>query len=490
MNKCRNSSVLVAFALCTGCVEPVAGPSGGSSGAKSTWTVELSPSSPLDQCEPVVEIRLAAADSGASATPERIALVEGTVSAISLRKYENGEVTEVVAERTVPTNIYYESGLVRIRPLGVLALGQTYSLVSGTGYLGSILVAPRGTRPYLSRTWPPRDSQYGVLQALFCGAATPKGSTTVELFPPTSTANLLLGIDAANVLEDSCVRIVPENDGEGSWQPPPAIDGIGLEPTPFAFGELLSELRSIQCETGESPFGPGCMRLIGNTAAIRGPDAVTLWVLVGAMGVHIEVVENKHEFVVPELETLEGGKLKAVVFDLAGRSMSFEADVVLPTPAPRVIVNEVMANPLGPEPEEEWVELANVGTAPAQVIGFKLADGGGQVDVPALVLEPGSFVVLARSDFQGGLAGDVPPPAGASIVRLPVLAKNGISNGGEAISLIDNWGRTTSVFPARTSSREGISLARRSPTVLDSDPLGFVSHAPPGASPGGRNQVE
>ncbi|MGC4066467.1 MAG: lamin tail domain-containing protein [Polyangiaceae bacterium] len=156
----------------------------------------------------------------------------------------------------------------------------------------------------------------------------------------------------------------------------------------------------------------------------------------------------------------------------------------------RVIINEVLANPYGAEPTEEWVELFNAGSATAELYGWKLADSGGQVELPALVLEPGAFVVLANEGFLGGQSGDVSPSEGSTIIRLPYLAKSGLSNAGEALRLIDESGGIRSSFPAVAASRAGVSIARESPSTLDDDAKGFLSHAAPGASPGAYNHLE
>ncbi|HMA97070.1 MAG TPA: hypothetical protein VKP30_30510, partial [Polyangiaceae bacterium] len=70
------------------------------------------------------------------------------------------------------------------------------------------------------------------------------------------------------------------------------------------------------------------------------------------------------------------------------------------------------------------------------------------------------------------------------------LGKAGLLNSGESLSLVDAGGRVVSTFPSLASGREGVSLARRDPLVLDGDPTGFTAHAFPGSSPGEPNVVE
>ena len=193
---------------------------------------------------------------------------------------------------------------------------------------------------------------------------------------------------------------------------------------------------------------------------------------------------------VPLAQSNAPQRLDAWVFDLAGRSLVDAIEIAPILPSPHVAINEVMANPLGSEPGDEWIELVNAGTAAATMVGWKLRDQGGEVELPALLLEPGAFALLVRSDFVGGQAGDIPPVAGTTLIRMTAIAKNGLTNSGEALALIDAAGTVVSATPGRSIGQEGVSLARRTPTELDGSAEGFGPHASPGASPGAANVVE
>ena len=58
-------------------------------------------------------------------------------------------------------------------------------------------------------------------------------------------------------------------------------------------------------------------------------------------------------------------------------------------PMPHLVINEVLANPIGPEPHQEWVELYNDGAVAAELADFALCDIGGEAWLPEAVLEPG-----------------------------------------------------------------------------------------------------
>lgn len=71
---------------------------------------------------------------------------------------------------------------------------------------------------------------------------------------------------------------------------------------------------------------------------------------------------------------------------------------------PRVVITEVLYNAPGAEDVQEWIEIANVGTAAALLDGVKLGDeellgsGEGMLRFPeGAVLEPGQVIVIGQS---------------------------------------------------------------------------------------------
>ncbi len=154
-------------------------------------------------------------------------------------------------------------------------------------------------------------------------------------------------------------------------------------------------------------------------------------------------------------------------------------------PSPHVILNEVLANPLGPEPQQEWVELYNDGSLPVDLDGYLLADLGGETLLPAALLAPGAFALIVNEGFVEDDGHDVAPFAGTLILRVPKLGQAGLTNAGEPLSLRDAAGAVVSRFPAGPKTKAGMSLSRRSPEAPDLSPAGFVQAAP---SPGGPNE--
>lgn len=453
----------------------------------ANWEMRLDPPSEPDAAQPVVGL-VFTGDAEAE-PPEGVLLIEGDASSISIGKYQGGEVTDALAERVVPSAVDAKLGGFTLRPTYPLALGQRYTLISRSGLLGRIVVNPTKELPYLSRIWPPRDSSEPTLQTIYCGNAAPLERVEMDLFP-TGRAALEPGLDAAGNGAGNCIHVMSLTQNQDRVQPPASQSGFALEPTPWVIGAELPEVAKIPCEMGELLFGPGCASVNGSLAVVRAPASTTFWVLRSELGWHHRVVEGGGRFSVPLLDGLKASVFDIWTYDLAGRIFAATAEIPAPVPTARVVINEVMANPLGAEPSEEWIEIVNAGSLAAEMIGWRLRDQAGEAEIPPILLEPGATALLVRFDFLGGQNGDVAPLRECAVVRLATLGKNGLTNSGEAVALLDALGNAVSSFPARSSDREGVSLARRSPTELDDASQSFSAHASPGASPCAANVVE
>jgi hypothetical protein len=482
------SSFVVFSLLLTACVEPA--PEAPAGEKPQGWTLSVEPDTPLDACESVATFHLWASGKDDPLLPKDVVLVEGKPSQVSIGKYEEGETTESLAEKLVSLRSYEEKNHVEFRPLGVLALGQTYTVLSRSGVLGTIVVAPTVDRNYLKRFWPPPDSSYRVHQALYCGTKAPNSKERFKLFPTEFLGSFSVGIGDSENFEENCVRLIPESKTKGEFLPPTNLGEFSFEPTLFINSQELGEMLPAECGTDETAFGPGCIKMDGNRALLRGPRKMTFWAIFSTSGMHFQVIDGDGRFVIPEISGLKNLEISATVFDLTGRSTDAKTIIQLPPPAPRPVINEVLSNPLGAEPAEEWIEIVNAGDADAVLTNYVLSDGGGSVTLPNLTIAPGAFALLVREDFVGGISGDIAPESHVAIVRLPQLGKSGLSNSGEALTLTDVDGKLVSSFPARAAERAGVSVARRDPTTLDDDSSGFLAHAPPGASPGAPNAVE
>ena len=93
-----------------------------------------------------------------------------------------------------------------------------------------------------------------------------------------------------------------------------------------------------------------------------------------------------------------------------------DAGVVLPRPKPgELFITEVMYDPSGPEPSEEWLEVVSVASKSVTLNGLSLRDAAGRTHgvpaAPAVVLAPGAYKLLVRNRpaaiATGLAAGDI-----------------------------------------------------------------------------------
>jgi hypothetical protein len=124
--------------------------------------------------------------------------------------------------------------------------------------------------------------------------------------------------------------------------------------------------------------------------------------------------------------------------DRAGNTAE-SAPLAWQTPAalPPLAITEVLANPLGPEPAQEWIELRNLGAEAVDTSGLSVADSRGADALPAATLDPGAYALVATSAYDPGNGADPPPRAGTPLLRVDSrIGADGLSNGGEVVRLL------------------------------------------------------
>ena len=146
---------------------------------------------------------------------------------------------------------------------------------------------------------------------------------------------------------------------------------------------------------------------------------------------------------------------------LAGNAREVPLTVSLPAALARVAIDEVRADPLGPEPAQEYVELLNSGPEPLQIMGFSLTDDAfseGRRIVTPLELSAGERVLVVAPGFDARNPDDGQLPGGVRLARLDgALA---LRNDGEALLLRDAQGRRVAESPRMAPEVEGQCIAR------------------------------
>lgn len=465
----------------SGCVEPPVPPL-----ANAPPEITLDPEHE-GRAAPVLRVRVSFSPSQRLATQD-LALFEGELTDYQLGRIDRRDMPANLAEREVFVIAWRAAAnAIELTPTRRLKAGVQYSLAArGHGRLATFEVATDWVMPAMERLWPPDNEPTGGWVVL-CGWDLPEHEISLSLDPLRVQA--VYRPHFGEHQGRACARLDFEpSDLEGQTLVLPAsLEGRLIDSEPLTVGRA-DQSPDGECALGETELGPGCVELQDDRMRVRGPERASLWRL-GLLGsTELHPARAGGSFVVRGLIPESEFDLQGSAFDLNGVERSFSLRLKTAPPRARVLLNEVLANPLGPEPAGEWIELYNDGSVAAELGRVRLVDPGSVVQLPNVRLEPLAYALLVREDFQSG-AYDVPPHDSASLIRLPMLGKNGISNAGEPLSLVDTEGHAFSAFPPVAARVAGVSIARVNLDAPDDLPSAFVEHAAPGASPGAENQV-
>jgi hypothetical protein len=386
-----------------------------------------------------------------------------------------------------------------VAPWVALELGETYSLASGAPKAATELVV-LGEDPLarLERVWPLAGGSAHAAAAVWCGAAAmPALAVAVELAPDDLSGALQTGalVDGQG---GHCLRFTPSAlvaaDDASRRLPPPlwpsATDPLArLQPRPLAYDGPASELAAVDCEAGEQPFGPGCAWVADDRLLVRAPGAALLWSVAGAELDAVVATAGAEPFWLYPLPVDRFVELALAVGDAAGQISTWTFHTRTAPPMAHVVLNEVLANPVGAEPEQEWVELFNDGLAPAHLDGYVLVDVGGETPLPPAVLSPGHFALLVNDDYDESDELDPNPATDTLLLRVAALGKGGLNNQGEPLTLRDGQGQIVSRFPATPKPKSGVSVMRVHPKAPDGVESSFA-RSPEGPTPGAANGLE
>jgi hypothetical protein len=449
-------------------------------------SVTVEPIGTLEQAPPVLRLRVTGAFGRSDLADFR--LFTGSLSTVHLGRLRQREVPKTLLAREVPRAAWGEGADVIVAPVVALEAGTLALASPELGLLAEVTVDP-ALAPWLARTWPPVERSTGRGTMIFCGAGAPAvEETEVLLEPALARATVRPGLGGDGLLERDCVRLEP-GDGvpEGALLfPPPLVAGVALEPRPLVVASLRAP--GTGCEAGELVLGPGCAVVEDDRVRIRARSAPSLWLL-RAPEERLTALTPDRSLVVRGLEPERRSRLTGTVFDVDGSREEVDLEVLAASATAHVVINEVLADPMGAERTSEWIELVNDGGTSVQVGGFELRDATGVAILPEARLEPGEVALVVADGFAPDPELDLVAPG--SVQRLVVrgLGAGGLANGGELLRLVDHGGRVLSRFPAIPAPGPGQSVARVAPDAPDDEPGSFAAHAEQGASPGWRNVV-
>ncbi|HET7540147.1 MAG TPA: lamin tail domain-containing protein [Polyangiaceae bacterium] len=448
-------------------------------------SVQFEPSAVAEPVANVVHVHLPSSAS----SPGAVLLFEGALSSYYLGKFKHGEVPSALADRQWPQVSWRSAADLVIAPLRPLPL-DLYSLVSVDGLLAEFTVGT--VRPLLERFWPPANTAGSPQLAIYCrplaSMAEVPSSGSLRFEPGSFSVELAPGIDESGLFAERCSHFESEHvlaPGE-IWVPPPVLGEWALSPAVFAPIESVAGEPSdvLGCGAGELALGPGCASVADDRLTVRTPRSVLLWIVHTARGALVQISAGGQPLIIDGLRPDALERLWGNTHELMGATREFEVELHTAPARERPILNEALADALGPEPQSEWVELLNDGTLAVDLGSYSLQDSGGRTPLPHVTLAPHEYALLVRDDFAPN-GSDVPPGAGARLVRLPALGKSGLSNAGERLSLVDSAGVERSVLPA-LAGKPGQSLARLTPASADDDPKAFRFGTP---TPGVANEA-
>ena len=221
----------------------------------------------------------------------------------------------------------------------------------------------------------------------------------------------------------------------------------------------------ITCDRDETALPWGCALLDDESLTLRArfdaPIRARLespWTTVRTVSVHGELAIALRP--VPS-ETVFPIQLHLV--DLAGETRALDGTVATLAPLPLVFITEVRADPLGREPQQEYVELFNATEHAVDLTGWRLSDAV-ERDGDALsgTLPSRGRILVVADSFDPNGASDVPVPAGTPVARIGTsIASGGLSNAGEELFLRDPEGQRIATFPPRPSPGAGLCWRAR-----------------------------
>jgi hypothetical protein len=457
--------------------------------------IELEPAAPLDAAPPVLRIHLRL---GAVATDQvdlsRITVVRGEVGPGHLRQIERGELSKALSKRVVPASLWLDEtdtgeAWAIVAPTVPLAPGETYTVVGGTPPSPHEIriAAAEESPPVLPRVWPPIDFGATLTAGVWCGEAPlPESAAAADLMPGGPHGELKRG--AVDGIGARCLRFeaapgaMPTELGERSFVGPPAAGGeppvVSLDPRPFVLETEPAPAAAAACEPDEVQFGPGCAHVMDDRIRVRAAEAPLLWAIAGERLDEVVTTRAGEPFVLTPLPPLSAVALAVATVDNAGRVERHALSTTTLAPMPHVVINEVLANPLGSEPAQEWVELYNDSSVPASLDGYVLSDVGAETALPSASLAPGAYALIVNEAYADDDELDPPLPPEALLLRVPRLGNHGLSNSGEPLKLMDAGGAVLSRSPALPASRAGMSLSRVKPHAPDGLAVSFVSSWP------------
>lgn len=452
-----------------------------------TLAVTVEPPAPLDQVAPVFRVHVAG-----DLDPTDVHVIRGELTSNQLGQLVRDDVSMALAERLVPVVRWSDGATAVLAPGEVFAAGETVTVATVKPRAARELTISEETNvAVLPRVWPPLGGSASNDVAVWCAAepvATAPMQIAVELAPEGH--GVVRSGAAASLAGRGCVRLEATlNDGPAVV--PPRLDsGLVLDPRPLARDIDPPHIEARLCGDGERKFADGCARVMDDRVIVAPPAWPVLWTVAGdELDQVVTSTSSSDLFVIASLKPSAPFAWQFEAMDAAGRvTGGVFAGVTEPAMA-HVVINEVYANPIGVEPDQEWVELYNDGQLTALLDQYALIDIGGVTALPAASLDPGEYALVVNASFDEGNQYDAAPAPGTTLLWVAKLGKGGLNNQGEPLELHHaSSGEVVSRFGPEPKPKAGHSVMRVQPSAPDESPASFARTATP--TPGAANALE
>jgi hypothetical protein len=446
---------------------------------------------PSPQAPLTVELEPAASPSAVPATLRarlvgiagaRPWLFRGELSEHHARAVRTGELPSSLLDRAVPLRFWGDAQGEVVQPLTWLDEGQRYTLALAGFGIAQVWDVAADSLPRAERVFPaPGQAVHRV--AVQCAASFPEHLPALTLEPGA----VPLRVSLERWGGANCVTVVAERAPTEPGVLPPQWAGTLLAPGAFVTPPPAAPAPAPVACVGGQPVLGACLEVLDDRVLVTTPDA-RLWRLTSPEARAVVTSANQRTSLVFGLAAGEQVELRGSVLPADGSSQALDLRVTTAAAFRHLVLSEVLANPLGPEPGSEWIELVNDSDRAVSLAGLWLEDTGGRAFLPEAELAPRETALLVNAGFRPSSL-DAPLAPSVRLLELASLGARGLSNAGEALLLVGPEG-VVSRFPAFGPNHAGRSIARRSFDAADDDPSAFAEHGAPGASPGAANTFD
>jgi hypothetical protein len=407
-------------------------------------------------------------------------LFHGQLSDYYERALRKGEVASAIRTRAVALRFWSEQADLLLEPLNWLDAGEHYTLaLLGRGAVDDWDVEAEGA-PRAERLFPPagRPLQRVSVQ---CSSAFQASLPAVSLKP--ADVPVTVAFDSPRVADTTCITFLADGDAPEPGVLPPSLAGVSLVPGAFQPAENWPISPAATC--AGVPCADACVEVRDDRVLVTAQSHDTLWVVDEPAPQVVVSSAGQRTTLLSGLTPRTPYTLRSSLLSSDGTTRACELELTTASAARHLVLSEVLANPLGPEPASEWIELVNDSQLAVDLAGLWLEDATNRSFLPHDVLAPHERALLVGAGFRPS-ALDAPVAPGTRLLELSSLGARGLSNSGEALLLVGEEG-IVARFPALNASHAGRSQARRALDGADDEPAAFGEHGGVGASPGAPN---